>query len=502
MAYTALRWWARGGSHLNFYMWWGGYNWGRSAAGGIANVYALESPLCPAGEPRQPKFAHLQRLIAAIVAVAPVLLQAPSALDHPEQPDVRQEDGMWRPTNHTVAFRYRSDDQDVMFVENTSGAAQQVRIVSRNATTLLTLQSFAAQLVVNGEVVFDSAWIVVDPSPLERIITEIPSALLHRHSWSEVLCIADIAAENALRQANLPVEQTVLNMKGKVWSDYARYFVNFFIENDVAADAFIHFESVEAMAFTVHVDGIHVGCVDMHKHSEGPVVYSVSVPASLMQRGEHNLVIMSESLGYANIVGRWGSGTTAKTKGLTGNVVILLPLHSNTTTIANLTDGTSLWTSIPGLSFDPSLSHRLIRQPVLSQHDDDTNKCDIVVQIGGWTEFQFLTPIYDPALEKLYIDIREGRGHFWLNGYDLGRYWNITEDEDETRLFQTYYHLPHDLLRPVGEYQNRLVLFDGLKFERHVLTSVRLVTSYVGPSDDGSSIFPDQIGFDDACLRR
>ena len=80
MAYAALRWFARGGSHLNFYMWWGGYNRGRSAAAGIMNLYASDAPMCPSGQRRHPKFDHFQSLLSALQNVAPVLLNSASAL--------------------------------------------------------------------------------------------------------------------------------------------------------------------------------------------------------------------------------------------------------------------------------------------------------------------------------------------------------------------------------------------------------------------------------------
>jgi hypothetical protein len=47
VARHALRWFARGGSHMNYYMFWGGYNRGAMAATGIANKYAAGAPLCP-----------------------------------------------------------------------------------------------------------------------------------------------------------------------------------------------------------------------------------------------------------------------------------------------------------------------------------------------------------------------------------------------------------------------------------------------------------------------
>jgi hypothetical protein len=46
----ALKWLARGGSHINYYMWFGGYHRGRSSGGGITNMYASDVALCSSGE--------------------------------------------------------------------------------------------------------------------------------------------------------------------------------------------------------------------------------------------------------------------------------------------------------------------------------------------------------------------------------------------------------------------------------------------------------------------
>lgn len=50
------------GTHLNYYMFFGGYNRGRQAAGGISNQYATDAALCSSGQRHQPKFNHYQSL--------------------------------------------------------------------------------------------------------------------------------------------------------------------------------------------------------------------------------------------------------------------------------------------------------------------------------------------------------------------------------------------------------------------------------------------------------
>ena len=486
MAFTALQWFARGGSHLNFYMWWGGYNRGRSAAGGIANMYALEAHLCPSGEPREPKFSHLRRLIEALVDIAPVLLEATSAIDRSEKPEVLMKDGSWATTGGATAFRYHSSNQHVIFLENSSDKGLTMRTrTSSQETSTFHIEALSAIMIVNGKVRYNSSYIDSTDTQHERLIKVFPFALLHRQakSWTEMLCLSQITDGSS----QYPVEQTKLNMKAEKWTDYARYMVIFSLEQDSEKGILLQIESVEANALTVHIDGIHIGSVDTHNHGEGSVIHSLPIPTDSLKTGRHSIVILSESLGYANVIGRWGSGTHAKVKGITGNVKLT---NSANATLVNLTNGEWEWVSLPGLSFDPTMT----RPPEHSCHTHS-------VQLGRWTEFWFRTPHYDINLDQLYMHVHQGRGHAWLNGHDLGRYWNITEGGSSSLLSQSYYHLPHDLL--VSSWRlNRLILFDSLNFGDSE-PMVRLVASHVGPSpNNGSSIFLDEVGFELACFRR
>jgi hypothetical protein len=131
MALAALRFFARGGSHLNFYMWWGGYNRGRSAAATVMNLYSSDSPMCPSGQRHRPKFEHLQALLSVIQDVAPVLLHSTSALNSGKQLYVLTQDGHWKLGDDQRMFIYRAidgaDDREVIFVENTCNVSQTTR---------------------------------------------------------------------------------------------------------------------------------------------------------------------------------------------------------------------------------------------------------------------------------------------------------------------------------------------------------------------------------------
>ena len=76
VAWASMRWFARGGSHMNYYMFMGGSNFGTSGGDAMATAYATDVNVCPDGLPNEPKFSHLGNMHAALREAAPVLLGA------------------------------------------------------------------------------------------------------------------------------------------------------------------------------------------------------------------------------------------------------------------------------------------------------------------------------------------------------------------------------------------------------------------------------------------
>ena len=76
VAWASMRWFARGGAHMNYYMYVGGNNFGRTGGDAITTAYATDVNVCPDGLPNEPKFSHLGNMHAALREVAPALLGA------------------------------------------------------------------------------------------------------------------------------------------------------------------------------------------------------------------------------------------------------------------------------------------------------------------------------------------------------------------------------------------------------------------------------------------
>ena len=269
--------------------------------------------------------------------------------------------------------------------------------------------------------------------------------------------------------------------------------------------------------FVLFIDGIYVGAVDDHQHKDGNVTLSLDLSISSAARGrekdrhhqrgkggggheteQHTLQLLSESLGFHNLIGRWGSGSTAKTKGITGRVSLAG---------ASLVSDSSEWRMRPALHGESCGGGKAI-----PWSDEEDPAAEVgVPALWSTTTFSGVPP---PAAGEgkdaaLFLDLSSlGRGHAWVNGHDLGRFWNIERADGSGRLTQKYYHIPEDFLVVGGRSdgagakyaeedakENTLVLFDALGGD---FTKVRLVRSHTKAS--ATPVLLDEIDSPASCL--
>lgn len=484
MTRDAMKWFARGGCHLNYYMFFGGYNRGRAAAAGITNMYASDVPLCPSGQRRQPKFGHFEALHQAISGVASTLLAASTALGKGQALRYQDEDGLWKVGSDQRAFEYKSDDKSykhVVFVENDADNEVIVELPFLDGQTnakIISMNAHSSILLVDGMIEFDSSSIDPRIMSVERKYAGKDSLplLLDWVSWQEPLGAHSGDATTWTR--SIPVEQTELNADSGVSSDYAWYETTFILDETVHQST-LFIETQMANAFVVFIDGKFVGAVDHHLKKEGPITLSLEMGS--IEYGKHKLRLLSESLGYLNLIGRWGGSTMRKRKGITGEVTLSLG-----TSNVSLVDGRE-WRSYPGLHGEALNRDGMKRENFMSNLDMGSSNTPT------WSSTLFDSPRYDPTQEGLFVKISSGRGHLWLNGRDLGRYWNITRGES-SEYSQQYYFFPDDFLHTDGRL-NELILFDSFGEPRG---SVELELSWITASDDMH--FEDEVDYPEACI--
>lgn len=259
----------------------------------------------------------------------------------------------------------------------------------------------------------------------------------------------------------------------------SRYETTFHVDKPALAASLV-FEAQHANAFGVFIDDVFVGSADDHFHKEGPMSFSVEI--GNIDGGKHKLSILSESLGYHNLIGRWGGGTKQKSKGLTGDALLVLSSYQN----VSLVDGRE-WRSFPGLHGEYIGRHGLSRQ------NFDNNLLSSSSTSPTWASAVFDTPMYEPRIQGLFLRLTAGRGHLYLNGYDLGRHWNITTVENG-KYTQEYYFLPPDYVHSDGK-MNELVIFNAVPGSR---IGAELLLSWTIATE--SPTFQDEINFPNACL--
>ena len=484
---SAMRWFSRGGTHLNYYMFFGAYNRGRQAAGGITNWYAADAALCPSGQRHEPKFSHYQSMHGIIANIASTLVNADTALGKASAVEVWSNDDKWVVGEKQRMFEYSKPNaqvsgqsDQVIFVENDEIHEVVVRIPIANDLSTeyqqFTLAPQSAGLIVDGVLRFNSA--IIDPQAMsyERFFDF--SDFLGWSSWPEV--IGAKSGDPMTQTDCIPIEQTRLNIGSGIWSDYAWYETTVQITTSVM-DAKLFVESQRSNGLLIFVDDSFVGSTEDHSHIfEGN--FTMELKIGQLSSGQHKLSILSESMGYSNLVGRFGnSGTGAKLKGITGQVFLM---HEKTNTNISLVDGRE-WRSFPGLHGEKELKEEHID---ISSSDNPRPQ---------WASALFPSPTFNPSFQSLFLQLTTGRGHFWLNGKDLGRYWNITRG-DTSRFSQEYYLLPIDYLRTDGEL-NEIVVFDtACTSKTELADSIKLVVSWVVPSN--SPNFMDEVSYPLACI--
>ena len=527
LARYTMKWFARGGTHVNHYMWFGGYHRGNSVGANVANMYAGDVFLCSSGEYHQPKFGHFQDLHHLLADIADILLYSPTALYNAQsvehwnttsntwQTGEDQRLFVYPPPEPRTSSEEEGDDRVVVFLENDSDVDVLVRIPSwkmmekkkRNLNSNddddmvhVQLLPKSVKLLVDGVEKFDSAYIRPEYMQYERKAIVEPVKLVSWSTWPEY--VGASANDPQTIRDDHPVEQSVLNfVQGRAAdSDYAWYETKFNITSASQPGGALYVDTQRAAALVAYIDGRFVDTVyDNRTRPDAGVTFTMNINFDLSS-GQHTLAILSESLGYPN--GATGSGK-AKKKGVTGNVVLVMNHGSHGNSTQNLVDGRE-WLSFPGLHGDGN-QHELLK-PTRQKF---ANEVGIILRETHhqssspptWSCAVFPTPNYDTRKQQaLFIELTRGRGHLWLNGNDLGRFWNITRGTT-TDYTQKYYFLPGDFLYQDGRL-NEILLFNSLGGNLDPTDRYndppKLVLSWIEPSN--TSRLLDEVDYPSACL--
>lgn len=422
MAFVILKWIARGGAHHNYYMWYGGSNFGRWGGSAITPMYADGVNLHSDGLPNEPKKSHLQLMHQVLAHSADILLSAPSQINNSFHLLVYDNSSKtWITGTHQIAFLYRVGSQNLSFVEN--DAANDC-LVQYNGKVIYMPSESVAIVDSSNTVVYHSG-IIRGPQNYTR--EYVSTGVLQASKWSS--WVEPFNFTNALK-ARYPLEQLSVTHDT---TDYLFYVTS--VLADTSGDTDVEIGALTGSAFSLFVDGKLVGGTDDRTHSWGPVIeLKARVP---VDKGQHELAILSVSLGIITHL----EPKTFNFRGIVRGVQFAGK---------NITN--SLWRHQPGLVGE--------KFKVFTESGAKTVTWSRRAPTSApltWYMTRFNAP--PPPLEKQSLLLDLGgmtRGHVYVNGFDLGRYWLA---EVEGKPVQRHYLLPFSLL---VEKDNLLVVFDEL----------------------------------------
>lgn len=421
---TIMRWFARGGAHHNYYMWFGGNHVARWAGSSVTNKYADGVNLHSDGLPNEPKKTHLQRLHKLLGMYSNVLLGCDSQINNSQQVTVFNSSAhAFVNATKQFAFIYTTDSGGVAFLENWDETAAWVKFEDK----VFNLPSDSSTLIdlTTGVELYCSAKVNSTGLPTERVYTTIDSNLVWS-AWQE-----DVTNLEGSFRSQYPLEQL------SVTQDESEYlFYQIYIKVDKAGNYNITLLSQLANAMLAFVDGkLHSNTYN-NQHNGGEAVFTL--PISLNDSNLHQLTLLSVSLGINNGV----SPGSYQSKGITGTVL----LGPST----DITEG--IWEHRAKLEGE-------IREVYTTEGSSSVTWTSdwqkYVNQSLVWFKCSFAW-VNISAGHTLLLNLDGmGRGHIYLNGMDLGRYWLI--EVNGVRV-QQYYFIPPDLIQDT----NMLTLVEEL----------------------------------------
>ena len=482
-AFGIFRWVARGGSHVNFYNWAGGNHFGRNAGSSMVNVYYWKAPIAADNLKQGAERRHMARAYAAIAEAAGDILGTAAQLRMQKNVSVIDPATGKPLPGQAYIYVYGA----AAFLERPNGRA---------AGTIewegvkYAVPGFSSSLVKGGRTLFNTA--DVQGGGAVHRWTPVPGFTGWK-TWRDT-AVADSAS--ALPPPSPPaplwsgsalgrVVRSAAPMEAVNFSEYDSEITIYACElsaGDVAAAAEsvnLTLASAKAQAWTVFVNGKLVGGNYEVSHSSGTSEIVVAVPALRLQRPPEGaaagssslLVLVSTSLGIDN-GGGVRDGVSTGVKGITSSEPGSVMLGS-----VDLTART--WTHIAGSAGEAKAVYT----------EAGAGSVAWAPLAGATTAgaMTWLTAAFEAPASVLAPDsagemnstlnldvVGLGRGRFYINGMDLGRYWSKVCKQD---ICQRYYPIPFDILKPPPAL-NTLTILDELGVSN--ITSVGLAVSTDG----------------------
>ncbi|KAG6717056.1 hypothetical protein I3842_04G078300 [Carya illinoinensis] len=404
---------AKNGSYINYYMYHGGTNFGRTGSSYVITSYYDQAPLDEYGLLRQPKWGHLKELHAAIKLCSTTLLQG-----------VRTNFSLGQ---NQEAYVFREETGGcVAFLTNHDG--HNVTVQFQNASFELLPKSISI-LPDCKNVIFNTAKVNTETN--NRVIQ--PTQLFDStDSWEEFKDVIPNIEDTASLKSNTFLEQ-MNTTKDK--SDYLWYTLRF-EHNLSCTKPVLHVESLGHVAHAF-LNSIYIGAAHGSHNVKG---FMMDIPI-ILNNGINNISIVSVMVGLPDS----GAFLESKFAGLTK-----VEIQCMEEEFYNLTNYE--WGYQVGLLGEKLHIFReeSLDDVVWSQINETP-----INHTFTWYKVFFDAPMGD---EPVALNLSTmGKGEAWVNGESIGRYWVSFLDPKSNSPSQTMYHVPRSFLKTS---QNLLILLE------------------------------------------
>ncbi|CAH8280714.1 unnamed protein product [Arabidopsis lyrata] len=412
IAFHAVLFIAKNGSYINYYMYHGGTNFGRTSSSYFITGYYDQAPLDEYGLLRQPKYGHLKELHAAIKSSANPLLQG------------KQTILSLGPMQQAYVFEDASSGCVAFLVNNDAKVSQ---IQFRKSSYSLSPKSIGI-LQNCKNLIYETAKVNVEKN--KRVTTPV-QVFNVPEKWEGFRETIPAFSGTSLK-ANALLEHTNLT---KDKTDYLWYTSSFKPDSPCTNPSIY----IESSGHVVHVFVNNALAGSGHGSRDIKVV-KLQVPASLTN-GQNSISILSGMVGLPDS----GAYMERKSYGLTK---------------VQISCGGTKPIDLSGSQWGYSVG--LLGEKVRLQQWRNLNRVKWSMNNAGliknrpliWYKTIFDGPNGDGPVGLNMSSM--GKGEIWVNGESIGRYW-VSFLTPSGHPSQSIYHIPREFLKPSG---NLLVVFE------------------------------------------
>ncbi|OMO93581.1 hypothetical protein COLO4_16849 [Corchorus olitorius] len=448
LAFSVARFYQFGGVLVNYYMYHGGTNFGRTSGLYFLTSYDYDAPLDEYGNLNQPKWGHLKELHAAIKLGEKLLTSGTPATTKDYGNGVQLTTYSDNMTGERFCFLSNvNETQDASIDLQQDGKyivpAWSVSVLGGCNKEIYNTAKVRTQTTIMVKKQIDDEDEIENPTQLSWMWTfeAMKDTLQGKGKFS---------ARQLLEQKRASFDH----------SDYLWYMTSFDNNGSMSSENLTLHVSTSGQVLHAYVNGKLIG------YQQG-YVFEYKSPISLVP-GRNNITLLSVTVGlqnYGAFFDKGPEGVTGPVK-LTDNDKINIDLSSNT------------WNYKVGLNgevkrlHDPYSVHAREWKALEESNELPVNRPMV------WYKTTFRAP---PGTEPVVVDLLGmGKGHAWVNGNSIGRFWpseiadkngcDVECDyrgkyvQDSTKCLtncgipsQRWYHIPRSFLTPEN---NILILFE------------------------------------------